>query len=105
MALSPTNELRTNGYPGPAHVVDLHSELRLTLDKFSQASAVFDRMSAAALAAETAAIGDLSGRLRSVHLAAHLDLTALLQPQQIAFYRKLRGYEKPAARTQQHHPR
>jgi hypothetical protein len=44
------------------------------------------------LAAETTAIGELNGRLRAVHLTAHLQTRALLQPDQLALYRQLRGY-------------
>ena len=44
------------------------------------------------LAAETIAIGELNGRLRAVHLAAHLETRALLRPEQLALYRQLRGY-------------
>ena len=38
------------------------------------------------LTAETAAIGEVQGRLRSMHLAAHLATRALLNPDQIARY-------------------
>jgi hypothetical protein len=46
----------------------------------------------AGLAAETTAIGELNGRLRAVHLTAHLETRALLRPEQLALYRQLRGY-------------
>jgi hypothetical protein len=55
------------------------------------------------LAAETAAIGELQGRLRSVHLSAHLETRALLNPDQIARYEQLRGYGEPGATPQHHH--
>ena len=55
------------------------------------------------LAAETAAIGELAGRLRLVHLAAHLKARALLNPGQIALYQHLRGYDDPAAAVHHHH--
>ena len=61
-----------NGYPGPRHVLALARELQLTT--------------------ATTAIGDVQGRLRAVHLAAHLETRALLSPEQIAQYEKLRGY-------------
>jgi Spy/CpxP family protein refolding chaperone len=119
-----------NGYPGPKHVLDLADRLKLTPDQRQQVQAIFDRMSASAkplgaelverervldqlfekgeitpdrLAAETAAIGELQGRLRSVHLAAHLETRALLNPEQIALYEHLRGYGDPAAAPMQHH--
>jgi Spy/CpxP family protein refolding chaperone len=82
-----------NGYPGPAHVLTLAPQLGLTESQQRQVAAIFERMSAAAkplggeliaheqvldqlfakgeitpdrLAAETTAIGELQGRLRSV---------------------------------------
>jgi Spy/CpxP family protein refolding chaperone len=119
-----------NGYPGPVHVLTLADELRLTDSQRQQAQAIFDRMSAAAkvlgaklvereqvldrlfvsgditadrLAAETAAIGELQGRLRSEHLAAHLETRALLNSGQIARYQHLRGYADPASPPSHHH--
>jgi hypothetical protein len=113
-----------NGYPGPAHVLSLATQLGLTPDQHQQVTAIFERMSAAAkplggdliareqvldqlfargeitldrLAIETAAIAELNGRLRSVHLAAHLETRALLHPDQIALYERLRGYGDPAS--------
>jgi hypothetical protein len=55
------------------------------------------------LTAETAAIGELQGRLRSVHLEAHLETRALLNPDQIARYERLRGYAEPNSPVQHHH--
>jgi len=55
------------------------------------------------LAAETLAIGELQGRLRSIHLAAHLETRALLNPDQITLYRHLRGYGNAAAPMHRHH--
>jgi Spy/CpxP family protein refolding chaperone len=119
-----------NGYPGPLHVLTLARELELSPMQRQQIRAVFDRMSAAAkplgaelvahermldqafakseitpdrLAAETAAIGELTGRLRSMHLAAHLETRALLNPAQIALYQHPRGYGEPAAAVHHHH--
>jgi Spy/CpxP family protein refolding chaperone len=111
-----------NGYPGPKHVLDLAGQLKLTAPQREQVQAIFDRMSAAAkpvgaklveherlldqlfakgditpdrLATETAAIAELQGRLRSVHLSAHLETRALLSADQIALYEQLRGYGDP----------
>jgi Spy/CpxP family protein refolding chaperone len=102
-----------NGYPGPARVLTLAKELKLTDDQLRQVTAIHDGMSAAAkplgaemiereraldhlfatgtitpdrLAAETVAIGELQGRLRDVHLSAHLATHALLSPRQMATY-------------------
>jgi hypothetical protein len=55
------------------------------------------------LAAATSAIGELQGRLRSVHLAAHLETRALLDSDQIARYEQLRGYSNPAGPLHHHH--
>lgn len=128
MGLAKAAEL--NGYPGPKHVLDLAHRLKLTAAQREQVQAIFDRMSAAAkplgaelvererlldqlfrkveitpdrLAGETAGIAELQGRLRSVHLAAHLETRALLNPEQIALYQHLRGYGDPAAPPMQHH--
>jgi hypothetical protein len=110
-----------NGYPGPIHVLALARELRLTEIQISRVTAIRDRMSAAALplgaeliqrerlldglfaqgqitpgrlTAETAAIGEIQGRLRAVHLAAHLETRTLLSANQVAQYNKLRGYDR-----------
>jgi hypothetical protein len=119
-----------NGYPGPVHVLTLAKELGLSDSQLRQATAIRDRMSAAAkplgaeiidheraldrlfakgeitpdhLSAETTTIGDLEGRLRAVHLAAHLETRALLNPDQIARYQQLRGYADGAAPMHHHH--
>jgi hypothetical protein len=102
----------------------------LTEPQRQQAQAIFDRMNAAAkplgaelvereqvldqlfakgeitpdrLATETAAIAELQGRLRSVHLGAHLETRAVLSLAQIALYGQLRGYGDPAAPMHHHH--
>jgi Spy/CpxP family protein refolding chaperone len=119
-----------NGYPGPTHVLALAPQLKLTEPQRQQAQAIFDRMNAAAkplgaelvereqvldqlfakgeitpdrLATETAAIAELQGRLRSVHLGAHLETRAVLSLAQIALYGQLRGYGDPAAPMHHHH--
>jgi Heavy-metal resistance len=130
MSMAKAAEL--NGYPGPAHVLQLAPQLGLTETQQREVQAVFDRMSAAAkplgreliaqeqaldqlfakrnitpdqLTATTATIGDLQGRLRSVHLAAHLETRAMLNPDQIARYQQLRGYTDPNTPAQHHHHR
>ena len=119
-----------NGYPGPAHVLQLAVQLGLTERQQRDVQAIFDRMSAAAkplgreliaqeqaldqlfakgeitpdrLAAATAAIAELQGRLRAVHLAAHLETRALLNADQIARYQQLRGYGASPALEHHHH--
>jgi len=116
-----------NGYPGPAHVLQLAVQLGLTEIQQRDVQASFDRMSAAAkslgreliaqeqaldqlfakdeitpdrLAAATTAIAELQGRMRAVHLSAHLETRALLNADQIARYQQLRGYgDLPAPDT------
>ena len=119
-----------NGYPGPKHVLDLARQLQLTDGQWRGVQAIFDRMSAAAkplggeliaqeqaldqlfakgditpdrLAAATAAIAELQGRLRAVHLSAHVETRALLNPDQIARYEQLRGYGALPAPEHHHH--
>ena len=119
-----------NGYPGPKHVLDLARQLQLTDGQWRGVQAIFDRMSAAAkplggeliaqeqaldqliakgditpdrLAAATAAIAELEGRLRAVHLSAHLETRALLNPDQIARYKQLRGYGASPGPEHHHH--
>jgi len=118
-----------NGYPGPLHVLVLMRDLRLTETQISQVTAIRDRMSAAALplgaeliererlldrlfaqgqitperlTAETAAIGEIQGRLRAVHLAAHLETRRILSAEQVAQYNKLRGYDGTGGSDQDH---
>jgi Spy/CpxP family protein refolding chaperone len=117
MGLAKAAEL--NGYPGPLHVLALAKELRLTPGQIRLVADIRERMSAAAkplggeiidreqeldrlfaqghvtpehLWAETAAIGALQGRLRSVHLAEHLETRDVLTPEQLSGYRQMRGY-------------
>jgi Spy/CpxP family protein refolding chaperone len=113
-----------NGYPGPRHVLALATQLRLTDDQANRIAALRDRMSAAArplglelidrerrldqlfanreitperLTVETATIGDIQGRLRAVHLAAHLATRTILSPEQATQYDQLRGYTEAGA--------
>jgi len=113
-----------NGYPGPRHVLDLGRELALDDTQKAAVTAVFARMNGearrvgaayvaaeraldrafrsgridgAALAGLVAEAGRLRDRLRQVHLAAHLETTPLLSPEQRRLYRHLRGYDAGAA--------
>jgi Spy/CpxP family protein refolding chaperone len=119
-----------NGYPGPAHVLALGIQLGLTDDQVQKTRVIYDRMNASAkslgaeliareqnldqlfatgvttpdrLTAETKALGELRGHLRSVHLTAHLEMRALLTPEQIASYQQLRGYGDATQPAQHHH--
>jgi len=108
-----------NGYPGPAHVLELASELGLSEAQLSATRALHSRMEeeakalgARVVAAEAALeqsfrdgsvseaglesslgqIARLQAQLRAVHLVAHLEQRRLLAPEQVARYVHLRGY-------------
>jgi hypothetical protein len=127
MGLAKAGEL--NGYPGPAHVLDMGAELALTAEQRAALAAIEQRMSAAAkplggeiiareraldrafaagritkpeLAALTGEIGTLEGRLRAVHLAAHVETRDVLSAVQIARYNALRGYGPGGAGPHDH---
>jgi hypothetical protein len=112
-----------NGHPGPRHAIDLAVELELTADQRAMAQRVFTRMNDAAkrlgreiveqegrfsaafaerrvtaveLQAQAESLGVLYGRLRAVHLAAHLELTGALTADQVRRYDSLRGYHRGA---------
>ena len=128
MGLARAGEL--NHHPGPAHVLELKDRLALTPDQLAAASDSFARMAAAAnpLGAELVdkeraldaafKTGDLKaeelgrradeiaavqGRLRAVHLGAHLEMRRILTAEQVAAYDTLRGYGEPVAMPQAHH--
>src|SRR5262249_56164736 len=102
-----------NGYPGPAHVLELASELGLTPEQRAATEALFQKMQRRAVAlgkelieaegaldrlfashsasADTVKvsltrIARLQGELRQVHLDAHLEQAALLTPPQTPPY-------------------
>ena len=113
-----------NGYPGPAHVLELKTKLKLTdlqrtatealmASHKGQAQALgaqlieAERALDAAFALKTADaasvtdltkhIGELQAKLRAEHLQTHLTQTAMLTPEQIANYQTLRGYSSATA--------
>lgn len=113
-----------NAYPGPRHALELADELAMSPEQRQRMRGVFARMQAeaAALGREIVAnerrldrafaeqnidalrvesiaqkIGQLEGRLRAVHLNAHLEAKALMTPAQVARYAELRGYRASAA--------
>ena len=110
-----------NGYPGPAHVLELSEKLSLSADQRRETEIIFSQMEAAAkdlgadlVKAERALddafrskkidesslsklvqdIGTIESRLRTVHLRAHLNQTKILNNEQITGYIELRGYNR-----------
>jgi len=117
MGLAKAAEL--NRHPGPMHVLELTGSLGLSEAEKETVNRVFEAMRAEAralgrdiVAAEgeldrlfarisvdpaavgemTAKIGALQGRLRAVHLNAHLAIRPMLTSETIARYDALRGY-------------
>ena len=113
-----------NGYPGPAHVLELASHIGLdpTQQAATQALMSAHRQRAKILGAElvgaeaeldalfadrqarpasvdeaTRKVALLQARLRAEHLNTHLAETALLTPAQVERYAVLRGYRSDAA--------
>lgn len=108
-----------NGMPGPAHLLELKQQIALSAGQVSALEAIFERMRADAIAEgerliarertleqafQTRAVTEQSLRpmldeiaasrsaLRYIHLAAHLQASALLSAEQVARYNALRGY-------------
>jgi hypothetical protein len=120
MSLALAAEL--NGYPGPAHVIELADKLDLSVAQKSRARELFAAMKAetvplgerlitqeqhldnlfasktvtpTSLEAATIAIGTTQGALRGAHLKYHLAIIAELTPGQVDRYGALRGYANP----------
>lgn len=108
-----------NGMPGPAHVLDMASELGLSPEQIERTRVIRDAMRREAKAlgqrfvAEEAALetrfreGDIAeqelgtrmsgiealrSKLRIVHLSAHIEMTRILSAEQAERYAALRGY-------------
>ncbi len=117
-----------NGMPGPAHVLEMAGEIGLDAEQARRIEAVRAGMEAdartlgsrlVALEAELdrgfadgtvtrerlrellAQVERVRGELRFVHLAAHLETPAILSPEQVRTYNRLRGYrtEDPCAQV------
>jgi hypothetical protein len=120
-----------NGYPGPAHVLELADRLELSADQRAGIQRLFDAMKAEAVAlgaklieqeaeldkqfasravtpeslkVSTAAAAATQGALRETHLKYHLSTVALLSPDQTRRYGELRGYGDQAPSTGHRHP-
>ncbi|NNF58975.1 MAG: periplasmic heavy metal sensor [Rhodothermaceae bacterium] len=108
-----------NGYPGPLHVLELVDGLQLSPEQRTETQRLYDAMlaEATALGAQVVEqerhldalfaageatpeavdriathLGEVRGRLRAVHLRAHIAQRAVLTPEQVDAYRRLRGY-------------
>ena len=117
MGLAKAAEL--NGYPGPAHVLAMATELDLSPEQKQRTEALFASMEAKAthlghalieqereldqqfaskaatqesVAAILQRIGELQAKVRGAHLQAHLAQREILTPLQVAKYQELRGY-------------
>ena len=109
-----------NGYPGPLHVLELAKELELTDQQRAEVQSIYDDMNkrARALGADyvraEAELSDafnsgnldevdletlvarsarIEAELRSVHLAAHLEIKPLMSRHQVVLYNNARGYD------------
>lgn len=108
-----------NGYPGPAHVLELAEKLGLSPTQKAGTEDIFGRMQARvrelgaklveaerdldqafasktlsrdSLATSVDSIGKLQSEIRAAHLQAHLEQSELLTAAQTAKYWHLRGY-------------
>jgi Spy/CpxP family protein refolding chaperone len=122
MGFAKTAEL--NRYPGPRHVLDLADQLQLSGEQRKRTQAIFEEMKSQAVSlgkqlvekehrldsrfaegtisdAEleqlVTEISLIQGKLRAVHLRAHLALRVVLTPDQIRQYSAHRGYQQPEA--------
>jgi Spy/CpxP family protein refolding chaperone len=116
-----------NGYPGPAHVLELADKLELSPDQRSRIETLFNSMKGEAqllgakliegesdldrlfasrsitpenLKVSTSVIAVTQGALRETHLKYHLSTAAILTPEQMHRYAELRGY---GDQTMMHH--
>ena len=119
----------TNGYPGPKHVLELSKELELTDEQKQKTQAIFESVQkdAKALGAELVAaeealeamfkagevtaekaqkqlamIAELEGKVRAVHVLAHVKQQGLMTQHQIHLYSKLRGHSKDGHTKEDH---
>ncbi len=120
-----------NGYPGPAHVIELADQLTLTPKQLQSTQQLMDehkararklgaevvdaertldrlfgeqQADAAAVASAAERVGLLQARLRAEHLNTHLSQTAMLSAEQVRRYGELRGYTADADAPKQDSP-
>lgn len=118
-----------NHYPGPKHVLDLASELALDEQQLQATRGIraamleratdlgvelvrleeeLDQLFGSATASSeqvaqlTREIALVEGRLRNVHLRAHIQMRQLLTPEQRMSYDRLRGYTGDGSETHEH---
>jgi Spy/CpxP family protein refolding chaperone len=128
MGLAKAAEL--NGYPGPAHVLELAEPLDLSAEQRRQTEALFSTMQANAIAAgktliaeertldqlfasnlisamtlqgALSRIAEQQARVRLSHLETHLTQAKILSPQQLVRYSELRGYSDASAQNAHQH--
>ena len=121
-----------NGLPGPRHVLDLADRLGLSAAQRAVMQRMFDEMREVAVAlgervldreaaldrlfaapahdeadmrSLVTEIAALRGDLRFTHLRYHLRTSEALTQEQIALYRRERGYDDTAPASPGHHPR
>jgi hypothetical protein len=119
-----------NGYPGPAHVLELAEQLRLSEAQRAATSTIFTQMqrraaaagaqlveqerqldkhfadgsiTKEALAASLARISELQADVRRAHLDAHLAQVRVLSAEQRIAYMRLRGYADTQPAQSGHH--
>jgi hypothetical protein len=119
-----------NGYPGPAHLLELADKLDLSADQRSKLQELFASMKQEALPigaklleqeaeldrefashtitpeslkSSTAAIAATQGVLRETHLKYHLSTAALVTQSQMQRYSELRGYGDHVMNPTHHH--
>jgi len=108
-----------NGYPGPTHVLELAGPPGLSPEQRARTEALVvamkaeaiplgerliadeaaldrlfaeKRVTAGTLDAASASVGAAQAALRTAHLRYHLDMIAVLTPEQVVRYAMLRGY-------------
>jgi Spy/CpxP family protein refolding chaperone len=128
MGFAKTAEL--NGFAGPAHVLELATQLQLTPDQRARTEELFRSMqmqasasggllvarereldtlfatkaiTPAQLATSLREIATLQAQIRDAHLQAHLAQVQILTPEQNARYAVLRGYGAAQEQTEHHH--
>ena len=116
-----------NHYPGPKHVLQLADQLQLSDEQRRRTQAIFEEMNSKAvnfgkqlvdkeqlldsrfvaanisdaeLGQLVTEISVLQGKIRAVHLQAHLAERAALTADQLMRYDALRGYQQPGAHNQ-----